>query len=450
MTNGMFRKHAGGARTRPVTIMIAVLFLFGMSHFLTLSQISRSLSDDGDAIIKESELLVYNARVIVEMKEKLQKLSVGVDTDSVADMNKKLDEINENIKLLLAKPQQILSEKPTTRSAAPFPYHVLYGLDGNETGFLEELQVSLKSVLLNAPLDDPLEIHLLASETSYKQLDQIFQTTLLSSFQTRNQITIHAYNVQPLMKSWEKFMIQFFSTHWNSTYNLAEQTRAHTIGAFFRRFAHTVLPESVGKILYMDNDAVLMANMQELWKDVAANNPNAMFHWGEYACSGFMVLDNHRMQDIWNLAAKSNLSAMPEVRDQLMLQSVNASFPEEIGILPPAWDVSVANSIWQFNEDLVKIRPDIGMMHFNGGRGDPGNAFQVHKYINPDTPRGLAHSDWRRTFHLASYYANMPWEWTRYWAKSMVGNSELEGYPIKIVHHENFKPLNVEDIGKAW
>ena len=69
-----------------MTIMIAVLFLFGMSHFHTLSQIPRSLSDDGDAITKESELLAYNARVIVEIKE---KLSAGVDTDSVADMNEK-------------------------------------------------------------------------------------------------------------------------------------------------------------------------------------------------------------------------------------------------------------------------------------------------------------------------------------------------------------------------
>jgi hypothetical protein len=328
-----------------------------------------------------------------------------------------------------------------------FPYHVLYGLDGDEPGFLEELAVSLKSILLNAPLDDSLEIHLLASAKSYAKLDRVFENSLLDTFRTRNPITIHAYNVQPLVPSWEIFLIRFFQSHWKPDYNITEQTEAHTIGTFFRLFAHHVLPDRVQKILYLDNDAILMANLQELWKDVAEHKPNALFHWDALGCAGFVVFDNHRNNEIWDLAANYDLHNRTNPNDQEILRAVNISYPETVGILPSAWDVSVANEMWKFNHRLVSVRPNIGMMHFNGGKDDPRNAFKIQKFLAHDNPK--EHSDWTNTWHLARYYANMPWEWARYWAKSMVksdGDSgrKEEGYPIKFVHHEGLKPPSMD------
>ncbi|KAL3913413.1 MAG: hypothetical protein SGILL_006501 [Bacillariaceae sp.] len=447
-------KRAGSA--------LLVLTIFALSH-LVLNENHYSSQFQVRSVFSDFRAVELNG-------------SAATSDRSIAEMKEKLDELNENMKLLLAS-APILETNDTSLQAAtsaleaatsamtsavipatpqshyeppPFPYHVLYGLDGDAPGFLEELEVSLKSILLNAPLDDPLEIHLIASQKSYDQLDRIFNISLLDSFRTRTQITIHAYNVQPMVKSWQMFLGKYFSKHWKSTYDPLGANQVHTIGAFFRLFAHQVLPKSVHKMLYLDNDAILMANMRELWKDVAANNPNAVFHWGEYTCSGFMVLDSHRIQDIWDLAAKGNLSARPNPWDQDVLITVNETFPEEIGILPPAWDVSVANTIWTHNKDLLKVRPNLGMMHFNGGGSNPANAFQVHNFLK--VSNSTAPPNWKNTFHLARYYANMPWEWTRYWAKSMVtskGESGRDGYPIKIVHHENLKPPNMRGLVKA-
>src|SRR5210317_1673621 len=44
------------------------------------------------------------------------------------------------------------------------PVDIVYGGHGSHPGFLAELQASLKSVLLNAPLDRELRIHFLVDE----------------------------------------------------------------------------------------------------------------------------------------------------------------------------------------------------------------------------------------------------------------------------------------------
>ena len=439
------------------TTAILVLFL-GLSHLLFNEDFLHTQAQ------VRSALFVTDAAA---------QVNGSYSDPSIAEMKQQLDELSENVKLLLDKApvaetngtsleaataaleaatsaltSAVVPASPQSHYEPPeFPYHVLYGLDGDDPGFLGELEVSLKSVFLNAPLDDPLEIHLIASEKSYAKLDEIFDKAMLKSFRTRNQITIHAYNVEPMVPEWRGFLNSYFKTYWNSTYNVRGGTQLHTVGAFFRLFAHQVLDKSVQKMLYMDNDAILMANMRELWKEVAANNPSAAFHWGDFRCSGFMVLDNHRIQDVWNLAAKSGqLLHIRQPYDQDVLRCVNESFPEEIGMLSPAWDVSIANGIWRYKKDLLKVRPEIGMMHFNGGKDDKRNAFEAHNFLTlekQDPPANFKH-----TFHLARYYAYMPWEWTRYWAKSMVtkdGSSGQEGYAVEIVHHENLKlvPMHV-------
>ena len=60
------------------------------------------------------------------------------------------------------------------------PMHILYGGHGNHSGFLSELQTSLKSVLLNAPLDTPLEIHFLVDAVAQAALQDIFDNLQLN------------------------------------------------------------------------------------------------------------------------------------------------------------------------------------------------------------------------------------------------------------------------------
>ena len=69
--------------------------------------------------------------------------------------------------------------------------HLLYGLAGNLTGFLDEFEVSLKSVLLNSPLDYNLTIHLIVDEVAHAAAShRILHQAQLEGSVWRNAITI--------------------------------------------------------------------------------------------------------------------------------------------------------------------------------------------------------------------------------------------------------------------
>ena len=48
------------------------------------------------------------------------------------------------------------------------------------------------------------------------------------------------------------------------------------IGAYFRLFANSVIPTTVKHLMYLDTDVVIMANFQEVWRQVEMN-PDALF-----------------------------------------------------------------------------------------------------------------------------------------------------------------------------
>ncbi len=55
--------------------------------------------------------------------------------------------------------------------------NVVFGLSGNDSGFLAEFEVALKSKLLNAPLQSKLAIHIMADSSAYVALGLIFIRT---------------------------------------------------------------------------------------------------------------------------------------------------------------------------------------------------------------------------------------------------------------------------------
>eukprot|EP00979_Chaetoceros_neogracilis_P011657 scaffold2930_cov329-Chaetoceros_neogracile.AAC.1 len=51
--------------------------------------------------------------------------------------------------------------------------HVIHCLSGNDPSFIEEWEIGMKSVLVNAPLDSNLHIHLIADNNAAKEIDSI-------------------------------------------------------------------------------------------------------------------------------------------------------------------------------------------------------------------------------------------------------------------------------------
>ena len=297
------------------------------------------------------------------------------------------------------------------------PVQVAFGLSGNHPGFLSEFEVALKSVLLSAPLERKLYVHILADQEAFVSLKGIFNRTELSTWQTRNPTEIHAYDVTP---DYPQMKHEIEDVHKPHFPNYSLDLR-HTMGAFYRLFVDRYVSKTAAKhILYMDTDVVVMANLDALWKLVEHQERNVLFHWGKTMCSGFVVMNLHRMKEILTLAKRSNFtiadgSKLDLNSDQTIYQTVNISYPNEVNILPPGWDMTVTN-IWQSNNHPYdKNFPNVGMLHFNGG----GSTKEAYFGGENGTEHGFI-TAFKDTWGNGKFYATLPWEWARYQAMSLV------------------------------
>ena len=309
------------------------------------------------------------------------------------------------------------------------PINVVFGLSGNHPGFLSEFEVALKSVLLNAPLDRNLSIHILADEGAFYSLQEIFNRTQLPTWKTRTAIELHAHDVTRFIPSLENqikgTLAKGMGINEAGFRILFGGIYAHTIGAFFRLAADHFLPSTAAHVLYMDTDVVLMANLEELWKHVE-REPDALIHWGLEMCSGFVVMNVPHMQDIWKLAADAPLKNISEnfnqrPDDQLLFKAVNITHPERVHVLPDGWDMTVTEKWFKKFQPYDEKIPNVGMLHFNGGGNSKEAYFDDNKFMRRHT----------ETWGNAKYYATLPWTWARYRAYSLVP-SHSPGYLINI------------------
>jgi len=295
----------------------------------------------------------------------------------------------------------------------------MYGLSGSSKPFLDELQVSLRSVLLNHPIHQPLQIHFLADQRAYDALPQLLQP--LKYWRTLHPITIHAYNVQEHLPRWEKEYIRPAIKNMEYT---------HTVGSFFRLFAYEILHPSVQHVIYMDSDVLIMAHLDELWRH---RDPNVWFQWGPDQVAGFTILNIWKYRHIWGMLRDVNLREYAKRKkhnmgDQLILRLVNETHPKLVGSLPLEWD----NSRTAYWEHVEERRPNgVGMLHFNGG-GD-STAFAETK----PNKVWIYSNEHMQGWGLARYYAQMTWGWAQF----IVESRRLgDGFPIRILYHEHVTP----------
>lgn len=420
--------------------------------------------------------------------------------------------------------------------------HVLYGLSGNEPGVLHEFEVSLKSVLLNAPIHSDLTIHIMADYDSYNNIHLVFQNafyftnisydedsityseytttndnntdtigdnddvtnnnvttndqvgddttnttqyepTILSSWRTLNQITIQTYNVESYLDQWYGYI----ETQMN--HSVYDSIKIHTIGTFFRLFAHDILDSKiVPYVIYLDTDVVIMAKLDHIWQYTINNNNNRIttdvniennnnmnnnninnninpndiiFQWGVDECAGFMLLNIERLNLLWELVSTINLHNISlllhqNYNDQLVFRSIQYTYPNLVSTISNQWDVSIASlsKLWRPNINLITSRPNgIGILHFNGGGPDKTSAFLTSDFITKDK--------FKYTWGHANYYVTLPWQWTKFILKSSCihknivdttttnhirtnNNNEIHhdhdvGYPIIIKHNHVFE-----------
>jgi len=391
-----------------------------------------------------TRLLVWCAALYIVVRLLSFSHELGCDDSSNNNKRSRLSSFGSNAiqsDLLHSSSSSLVSGKDDDDDNSPSSHvHVLYGLSGNHTAFLSEFEVSLKSVLFHSPIRSSLTIHIMADQLAHDALSDIWIRSGLmssepssaantneyaSSWMTRHQITIRTYNVQSQISSWQTIL----STHMplNATKKMIKN---YTVGAFFRLFAHT-LPLShptttiPHHLLYLDTDVALMANLNAIY---ALADPTVSFQWGHSQCSGFILLTVSKMAHLWTLLSTMNITTQKtelhhKYNDQLFLRAINRTYPSEVGVLPPPWDVHLANDgLWKGN--LGDHRPMVGMLHLNGGGKSKESRF------NTESNKLLVEGRHRGTWGMVDWFDRMSWGWLRFTLESLLG--EGEGYAIRI------------------
>jgi hypothetical protein len=315
--------------------------------------------------------------------------------------------------------------------------NVLFAISEDSRVTIAELEVALKSVLLHAPVNHPLTVHIMADTPAYLDLDELWISSRLSSWRTRNPISIHAYHIAPRTVDNLRQKIRTFFQGAGYKKSQMHLLFEHTIGAYFRLHAHMVLPAAIQRVLYMDTDVVLLANLQTLMPLLSStkweNDDGPFFYWTTNMCSGFMIIDIGKLPFIWNLTATIDLKRIGQEKlknhrpnDQLILRAVNMTFPDKVGILSSEiWDGHIADSLWRFPFKVSEHRPRLGMLHFNGGGADMGAYFERHNFLTQETP------DTQKTFGLVKEQVYLPWSWTQFRLESMIRPGD-RGYALTL------------------
>jgi hypothetical protein len=214
---------------------------------------------------------------------------------------------------------------PSHATSGQQTLHVLYGLSGNIPEFLDEFVVSLKSVLLNAPLDNAMHVHLIVDSKAHAALTtRVFPRLKLQGSKWRNPISIYMYPVSETMKESFGQRVQR-SLPGTVKDNITIGPRVGP-GGLFRLFAHEILPQaSVESVLYLDNDVVVFANLAEI---LHIQNATYMYQIGVHKddCSGLMILNLRKFASFFEflklVEPRKLLPKSRKVGDQLMLHRV--------------------------------------------------------------------------------------------------------------------------------
>lgn len=94
---------------------------------------------------------------------------------------------------------------PFTNNKVKNIFNVLYRSTGTKESLYDAWDVSLKSVLVNAPVDASMEMHVTCSQEACAFVKKRVKDAELEGSLWRNQITITLYNVEAYNQEWREF-----------------------------------------------------------------------------------------------------------------------------------------------------------------------------------------------------------------------------------------------------
>ncbi len=336
--------------------------------------------------------------------------------------------------------------------------NVVLAMYGTEPGMVTEMEVFLKSVLLNSPShirDSQVNVYVLTNQEAFDGIGPLLfhRMGIPYPFHNDTNFTVSSAPMAPSLTWWLPFHfyvinVQAFGPGWmkevdnlrlrrNETLSLSVNN-VHTEGSFYRIFAHRVLPDSVDYFFYSDSDVVLLADISALWELTRICPPEVVFYWNAPGNSGFMLIKN--TEELWTLMSKVDLLQLNKTiyYDQDLIQLIHWNYPNQTRYLPDEWNFALE---WGFRHirNLHEVRPKLGMGHFNGNGGAPGTWWSLS-----DTERWIRHHLERDpTYTAFLYYIDLPWSQVQYMGLSKRSYANRTVYPVKATYIEDPTKWNV-------
>jgi hypothetical protein len=314
--------------------------------------------------------------------------------------------ISSNFKLISSVFPEI-SNGPSENSVTPMSKPTLVNdrdtidvvvgihLDGrkNQTGFMDEWEVHLKSLMIHAPLDFNLHVHIITNQKALLSIQQRLELSGLHHFQFRNKVTLTCYVVDKYEITWEEFIYNKTNkTPFQSAKNI------YTTGAYYRLMADRydfysdsflsfcfhfhlsnlypfvvcssrVLPKDLVNVIYSDTDVVFNSNLNALYPYLDPKKHTQWLQIGKTGCSGFIILNlktfgSHFWTTI-DVLAQQKIS-FGGVHDQYLLRLVRENSPlNSTGILPDEWNIHYSD---HHRDPSSIMELEIAFLHFNGMR----------------------------------------------------------------------------------
>ena len=316
------------------------------------------------------------------------------------------------------------------------PMHILLTVASSENDS-EDLLMAIKTIILHAPVDFPLELHIMmpnsttvgtSTATTDQSLRRWWRVNEMSQWKTPQPLTFHVYHLsEATVDKWDDRMQQVVQHHRYGSSPPLIPTTLLGDHSLFPLFAHEVLTPHVTRVLHMDIHVLLLANVQPLWllpppynRQVGETKEELFFAWtkGEYI--GLVLLHiRPGLEKIWNRLLTPPSSLGQTLRERLLLLPPDDEHPSYM-----SYFISLLRSIEATAPHHVHYWPD-----------DVGGTRMTFFRINPSHGRRTGHHPPRkdpRRGPTAKELAvqqqtqeKVPWVWVRSQVESHRRQSQL-------------------------
>jgi len=346
-----------------------------------------------------------------------------------------------------AATSRLTATAPTSSTGRSRTLHIIQCLSGHDPYFIDEWEIGFKSILVNAPLDSNLHVHLIADNNAAAAINERIVNSKMENSAWRNEISVILHNVDEMLPSWRLFLTDALT---NETSGRMWMDDRVGIGGYLRLLAHrVVVPYECGlgcadfekrdleQALYADTDVVIIGSLNHLMYTTAKvleqtkqeGKGRPLWIWNQN--SGFLIMDLMQFERVWELAAtipnevknseekmKGDQWLLVKVQDNLRSQNTTAIMPEQ-------WSTHTGHGFRRKPQKLyIERKQGTGMLHFtmpsSFGKSwlDMGGTDKWCKRSpacneNAVEPGGDMDKV-RRTWGLAEYYAKLSWEWAIY------------------------------------